>query len=108
MQIVMPRYLIIRISALGDVVHALPALSVLKKIKPEAKIDWLVGKNPAKILIGNPKINRLIVTGKNNIITYDLTRFAGRIGTRGITFISIIKITISISVFFALVMLVAR
>ncbi len=45
---------------------------------------------------------------KNNIINYDLTKFAGRIGSNGLTFFRIIKITISLSIFFALVMLLVR
>jgi hypothetical protein len=46
--------------------------------------------------------------GKNRIVTYDMTRFAGSIGKKGFTFISFIKVTISMSVFFALVMLLVK
>ena len=43
---------------------------------------------------------------KTNIISSDLTRFAGKIGSKPLTFSSIIKVTITISVFFAVVMLI--
>ena len=45
---------------------------------------------------------------KNNIINYDLAKFAGRIGTKHLSFFSFIKITISLSVLFALIMLIVR
>lgn len=48
------------------------------------------------------------VRTNNKIITYDLARFAGTIGNKRFTFISIIKITISLSIFFALIMLLVR
>jgi len=48
------------------------------------------------------------MTSKNNIITYDLDKFAGRIGNPRFTFYSVIKITISLSVLFALVMLIVK
>ena len=44
----------------------------------------------------------------NNIVTYDLARFAGRIGYKGKTFIRFIKVTISLSIFFALIMLFVK
>jgi len=48
------------------------------------------------------------INTKNKIITYDLTRFAGRIGNNRLTFFTIIKITISLSIFFALIMILVR
>src|SRR4051794_10763021 len=34
--------LIVRLSALGDVVHAIPAAAALRRAFPQARIDWLV------------------------------------------------------------------
>jgi len=48
------------------------------------------------------------ISTKNKIINYDLTKFAGRIGGNQLSFFRIIKITISLSIFFALVMLMVR
>ena len=36
------RILIVRTSALGDVIHALPVLTALRRHLPEAKIGWVV------------------------------------------------------------------
>ncbi|MCA1586158.1 MAG: glycosyltransferase family 9 protein [Acidobacteria bacterium] len=36
------RILIVRLSALGDIVHALPVLAAIRDQVPEAEVDWLV------------------------------------------------------------------
>jgi heptosyltransferase I len=38
----MPRYLLVRLGALGDIVHALPVAAALRARHPDARIDWLV------------------------------------------------------------------
>jgi heptosyltransferase-1 len=56
------RILIVKISALGDVVHALPVLAYIKSAYPEAKIDWLVEEGFAPLLEGHSllrKVHRL-------------------------------------------------
>ncbi len=37
-----PRFLIVRLGSLGDVVHAIPAAAALRKRYPDARIDWMV------------------------------------------------------------------
>ena len=44
------KILIVRLSALGDIVHALPVLAAIKTAKPDAQVDWLVEENYASIL----------------------------------------------------------
>jgi ADP-heptose:LPS heptosyltransferase len=34
--------LIVRLGALGDIIHAVPAAAALRRAMPEARIDWLV------------------------------------------------------------------
>jgi heptosyltransferase-1 len=46
----MERFLIIRTSSLGDIVHTLPALAVLRKHRPQAEIRWVVGRKGREIL----------------------------------------------------------
>lgn len=53
------RVLIVKISALGDVIHALPALAWLKSIDPEIEIDWLVEEGFASLLEGHPLLRRV-------------------------------------------------
>ena len=54
------RILIVKLSSIGDVIHTLPTLSVIKKALPEAEISWAVEKRAAEILRDNPLLNRLI------------------------------------------------
>ncbi|NTV50592.1 MAG: lipopolysaccharide heptosyltransferase I [Geobacteraceae bacterium] len=53
------RILIVKISAMGDVLHALPVLDYLKQASPECEIDWVVEGAFADLLSGNPLISRL-------------------------------------------------
>ena len=46
----MPRILIVRMSALGDIVHALPVLAALRRAWPAARVDWIVDEAYAPIL----------------------------------------------------------
>ena len=55
------KILIVRTSALGDVVHTLPALEALKSLFPEAIVHWIVEPLAARLLEGHPLIDRLIV-----------------------------------------------
>jgi heptosyltransferase I len=56
-----PEILIIRLSALGDVVHTLPVAAAIKRYKPEAKITWVVESLAAPLLQNNPVVDRVIV-----------------------------------------------
>ena len=62
-----PRILIVRLSALGDVVHCLPLLDVLRRARPEAEIGWLVEEKAASLLRGHPQIDRLWVLPRAEI-----------------------------------------
>lgn len=55
--------LIVRLGALGDLVHALPAVAALRGAWPEARIDWLVDRRYAALLDLVPVIDRAIVFG---------------------------------------------
>ena len=37
-----PRFLIVRLGSLGDIVHAIPAAAAVRAAFPDARIDWLV------------------------------------------------------------------
>lgn len=54
------RILIIKPSALGDIVHTLPVLNLLRQRWPEAKISWLVGRAFAGLLEGHPQLDHVI------------------------------------------------
>lgn len=54
------RILCIRLSGLGDVVHALNALSLLRQERPDAHITWLVEDRFSGLLRRHPCIDELI------------------------------------------------
>jgi len=54
------RILIVKPSAIGDVVHTLPVLNLLRKRYPAAHIAWLVTPACGGILEGHPQIDELI------------------------------------------------
>ncbi len=37
-----PRFLIVRLGSMGDIIHALPAAGVLRQTFPAARLDWIV------------------------------------------------------------------
>ncbi len=54
----MNRILIVRLGALGDVVHAIPVAAALRRAFPSARIDWLVSARHREILDLVPAIDR--------------------------------------------------
>src|SRR5262249_54909576 len=57
----MTRVLIVRLGALGDVVHAIPVAAALRRAFPAARIDWLVSGKYREMLDLVPIIDRRLV-----------------------------------------------
>lgn len=73
--------LIVKLSAIGDVIHTLPSLSALRRCYPDADITWVVEAAAADLLTGNPALNRVIVSGRKRWIReLRQGRIAGPIG----------------------------
>jgi heptosyltransferase I len=62
------RFLLLRMSSLGDIIHALPAASALRESFPEAQIDWLVDPRWEPLLAGNPALNQVIAFDRDRLI----------------------------------------
>ncbi len=54
------KILLIKLSAIGDVVHTFPVLNKLRRRYPKARIDWLVTPEIAELLRQNPAISNVI------------------------------------------------
>lgn len=54
------RLLIVKLSAIGDVVHALPVSAALGRSFPNLELSWVVEKSAAPIVHGNPFIKDVI------------------------------------------------
>ena len=51
---------LVKLSSLGDVVHALPVAATLRARLPEARITWIVERREAAVLAGHPALERII------------------------------------------------
>ncbi len=69
-----PKILIIRLSSLGDILHALPAFSNLRSTFPDAKIDWLVAKKCSFLPATVRGINTLRVLDTDSLLRFPLDR----------------------------------
>jgi len=58
--------LIVKLSAIGDVVHSLPFLEALRKRFPGARIDWVVEEDSSQVLVGHPALNRVILSRRKS------------------------------------------
>jgi heptosyltransferase-1 len=59
-----PRFLIARLSAIGDCVQTMPVACALRERFPDAFIAWVVGAPAAPLLEDHPAIDRLVVVQK--------------------------------------------
>lgn len=55
------KILVVKLSALGDVIHTLPVLTTLRRHRPEAQIAWVVEETSADILRGHAALDRVLV-----------------------------------------------
>ncbi|OIN95779.1 MAG: lipopolysaccharide heptosyltransferase II [Deltaproteobacteria bacterium CG1_02_45_11] len=60
--------LIVKLSAIGDVIHTLPALNAIRKEYPDAHITWLVEEGAAGIVEGHRALDRVLVSKRKHWI----------------------------------------
>jgi heptosyltransferase-1 len=58
----MPRVLLIKLTSLGDLIHALPALSDAQNARPGIEFDWVVDENFREIAGWHPAVRGIITT----------------------------------------------
>jgi len=63
-----PGILIVRLSALGDILHTLPAFLDLKETFPECRIDWLVSKKCGFLLSAVSGIGRIHIVDTDSLL----------------------------------------
>lgn len=56
------KILIVKLSAIGDVIQTLPVAEALRKQYPEAHIAWVVEEEAGDLLTGHPTLDRVIVS----------------------------------------------
>jgi lipopolysaccharide heptosyltransferase I len=58
------RILLVKPSALGDVVHSLPVVATLHRRYPMVLLDWLVEEEAAPLVQGHPAVTEVVVSGR--------------------------------------------
>ena len=61
--------LVVRLGALGDIVHAIPAVAAIRRAHPDARIDWLVEARHREILD--------LTSVLDNVVTLDTPTIGG-------------------------------
>ncbi|HYI95326.1 MAG TPA: glycosyltransferase family 9 protein [Bryobacteraceae bacterium] len=62
-----PRILVVRLGAMGDIIHTLPAVASVKQSFPHSHIAWAVEERWMPLLEGNPFIDERIGVRKRNL-----------------------------------------
>jgi heptosyltransferase I len=70
------KFLIVRLGALGDIVHAIPVPAALRRAFPGARIDWLVSAKHHEMLDLVPVIDRRLVVNDRGGSAGGATMFA--------------------------------
>ena len=60
------RILVVRLGAMGDIIHTLPAVAWLKQNHPGALLTWLVEPRWAPLLEENPYVDRVVPLRRRN------------------------------------------
>lgn len=55
------RFLIVKTSSLGDIIHAFPVLQFLSLRFPEAEIDWAVEERISPVVAAHPLVSKVLV-----------------------------------------------
>ena len=61
------RILVVRLSALGDLVHTLPLVAALRRSLPDAEIDWLVDERFSELVNLVPVVDRTVALPRSGV-----------------------------------------
>jgi ADP-heptose:LPS heptosyltransferase len=68
--------LIVKLSAIGDVIQTLPMVEALKRQFPRARIDWVVEEDASNLLLSHPRVDRVIISRRKSWVTMESSRAA--------------------------------
>ena len=63
----MKNILVVKLSAIGDVIHALPVSYAIKETYPDAHLTWVVEPTAYPILEDNPYIDDIILFDEGEV-----------------------------------------
>src|SRR5664279_2177142 len=59
--------LVVRLGAMGDIIHTLPAVAALKRGHPDASVTWLVEARWGPLLDQNRSIDRVVLLRRDSL-----------------------------------------
>jgi len=62
------KILIVKLSAIGDVIHTLPALTALRRRYPDAQVDWLIEDAASDLVQGHAALSRVLVWRRREFV----------------------------------------
>ena len=72
---------LVKLSSIGDVIHALPLAISLKERYPEAHLEWIVQKEPLPLLRGHPAVDSIRIfprrEGIRSVLSFLRTLWSG-------------------------------
>lgn len=78
------KFLIVRLSSLGDIVHSLPLVHFLKKNYPNSQIDWLTSENGFELLSLIREISNVFISNLKNLIYIQKQKYDYVIDVQGL------------------------
>jgi heptosyltransferase-1 len=75
------RILLIKLSAVGDVVHTIPVLNKLRRRYPSARIDWLLRPEMAELVRHHPAVSNVLLFARQE---WDTLRRTGWLAVRNL------------------------
>ncbi len=72
------RVLLVRLSALGDIVHTWPLAAALRKTDPAIELTWVVEEPLAPLVQGHPAVDRVVLTATRRWRRRPADRSTGR------------------------------
>ena len=78
------KFLIVKLSSLGDVIHTLPIVHKIRKKYPDAQIDWLVGKKGFELLSVIKELNNVYLLNAQNMLSIQKQKYDFVIDAQGL------------------------
>lgn len=60
--------LVVKLSAIGDVIHTLPAVNAIRDTYPDAHITWVVEEAASDLVMGHPSLDQVLVSRRKTWI----------------------------------------
>lgn len=59
---------VVRMSAIGDVVHAMPVVASLREAWPHATLDWVIQPGPRRLVAPHPDVDEFLLFRRDRIL----------------------------------------